>query len=194
MRYLLFLPAVFFFALMMYGIRHDRKKVAAKAAAKAERAAQRTAKRETCAESSKQPKASPAPSVAAPVQAVQANQPTSAAAPVQAAPADRLHNAPQFAGNNVFAREVVAFTGTLDGMNRQEAINAVTRNGGKAFDSMPACTTLLVIGKRPGANKTQRAEQYGVRTITQDHFKALLTAPLTLTPDEFAAHFAPKEA
>ena len=96
--------------------------------------------------------------------------------------------AKMFKGNNIFAREVVAFTGTLDGMTRAEAIRAVEANGGKAFDTMPAGTTLLVVGKNPGNAKLDKADRWigQCKKITQDHFMVKLTSPLTLTPDEFA--------
>ena len=96
-------------------------------------------------------------------------------------------------GNEAFAGQVVSFTGTLPGMKRREAIAAVEANGGKAFADMPAGTTLLVVGDRPGMNKLDKADQWigQVRKITPAQFKAMLNQPLALTPDEFAARFAP---
>lgn len=97
-----------------------------------------------------------------------------------------------FKGNNMFAGHVVAFTGTLKGMTRAEAIKAVEANGGRAFDTMPAGTTLLVVGENPGAAKLDKADKWigQTRKISQEHFKFMLSAPLTCTPDEFAAAFA----
>lgn len=98
-----------------------------------------------------------------------------------------------FKGNNMFAGHVVAFTGTLKDMTRAEAIKAVEANGGRAFDTMPAGTTLLVVGENPGAAKLDKADKWIGQTckITQERFKFMLSAPLTCTPDQFAAAFAP---
>lgn len=97
-----------------------------------------------------------------------------------------------FKGNNMFAGHVVAFTGTLKGMTRAEAIKAVEANGGKAFDTMPTGTTLLVVGDKPGMGKLDKADQWigQTRKITQEQFRFMLSAPLTCTPDEFVAAFA----
>lgn len=97
-----------------------------------------------------------------------------------------------FKGNNMFAGQIVAFTGTLKDMTRAEAIKAVEANGGKAFDTMPTGTTLLVVGDKPGMGKLDKADQWigQTRKITQEQFRFMLSAPLTCTPDEFAAAFA----
>lgn len=104
-------------------------------------------------------------------------------------------------GNSAFAGQVVAFTGTLEGMTRTQAIKLVRDNGGKAFETMPVgidlCTTMLVVADelmRSGrtTNKLEKADQYigQIRKITETQFKAMLTLPLTLNPDEFAAMIA----
>lgn len=165
-------------------VEHDAQKAAAKAAKEAEAAAQPKRKRG-------RPRKTPATAQEAP-------------APVQAAP-EPVRSEPirpetisaplPFRGNNAFARQTVAFTGTLEGMTRAEAIRAVESNGGRAFETMPTGTTLLVVGEKPGADKLDKAEQRlgQVRKITQAQFMAMLAAPLTLTIDEFAKAFAPIE-
>lgn len=96
-------------------------------------------------------------------------------------------------GNEAFVGQVVAFTGTLPGMKRKEAIAAVVANGGKAYETMTAGTTLLLVGDKPGAHKMDLADRWigQVRKITPLQFKEMVNQPLTLTPDEFAARFAP---
>jgi len=90
-------------------------------------------------------------------------------------------------GNNAFVGECVAFTGTIPGMTRAQAIQAVEENGGRAFDTMPAGTTLLVVGDKPGAGKLEKADHWAVKKIDALGFWTMLHTPLTLTPDEFAA-------
>lgn len=73
---------------------------------------------------------------ARPVQApkAQAEAKAKPAAPAQAAP--QANAAPALLpgglrGNNMFGGEIVAFTGTIPGMTRREAMQAVEANGGK---------------------------------------------------------------
>lgn len=151
----------------------DAQRAAAKAAREAKAVAQPKRKRG-------RPRKEPAPE---PVQTEPIRPATVSAVPMP------------FRGNNAFAHEIVAFTGAIDGMTRAEAIKAVEANGGRAFDTMPAGTTILVVGDKPGMNKLDKADRWigQVRKITQAQFKAKLSLPLTLSPDEFAACFAPTE-
>lgn len=77
-----------------------------------------------------------------------------------------------------FAGQVVAFTGRLAGMTRQEAIDRVIRAGGKAYKTMPAGTTLLVVGDNPGMCKMDKADEWigQVRKITQAQFLAMFAS------------------
>lgn len=216
MRSLLFLPAVLIFALFFanaafQACRAARKEREAEAArkAKAEAAARVKAERDALKAAAKaareaeaqampkrkrgRPRKEPAPmqEVAQVEQNAQPVQETSVATEERTETISRASL--PFKGNNAFAGEVVAFTGTLDGMTRSEAIKAVEDNGGRAFETMPAGTTILVVGSNPGMNKLDKADRWigQVRKITQEQFRAKLTLPLTLSPDEFAAHFAP---
>ena len=95
-------------------------------------------------------------------------------------------------GNNAFAGQVVAFTGKLPGMTRREAIAAVQANGGRAYTTMPAGTTLLVVGDNPGMCKMDKADEWiaQVRKITAKQFFAMLEEPITMELEEFAALYA----
>ena len=91
-------------------------------------------------------------------------------------------------GNNAFLGQSVSFTGTLPGMTRSEAIKAVQENGGKAFDAMPASTTLLVVGSKPGTRKLDKADEWpSCKKITPEQFFIMLHQPLTFEPDDFAS-------
>lgn len=132
---------------------------------------------------------------ARPAQAPKAETKAKPAAPAQAAP--QANAAPAvlpggLRGNNMFGGEIVAFTGTIPGMTRREAMQAVEANGGKAYSTMPAATTLLVVGEKPGSEKLELAERRcgQVRRIDAAHFKFMLEQDLTVTPQEFAACFA----
>ena len=78
-------------------------------------------------------------------------------------------------------------------MTRREAVEAVQRNGGKAFDeTMPVGTTILVVGDDPGRDKLDEADKRieQVRKITPERFFEMLRRPLCLELDEFAALYA----
>lgn len=129
------------------------------------------------------------------VRPAKAKAETKPAAPAQAAP--QANAAPALLpgglrGNNMFGGEIVAFTGTIPGMTRREAMQAVEANGGKAYSTMPAAATLLVVGEKPGSEKLELAERRcgQVRKIDAAHFKFMLEQGLTVTPQEFAACFA----
>lgn len=129
--------------------------------------------------------ANPAPAVAPAVAPAKDPAPAPAPDPAPAAPVVRPI---VIQGNNAFLGECVSFTGTLPGMLRKDAIKAVRENGGRAFETMPAFTTLLVVGEKPGRNKLQQANNTpGCRTIPAAHFFALLHQPLTFDPEGFKA-------
>lgn len=204
---LLFLPAAVCFLLPLVNAvvqnhreqrerreAEERRRIKAEAAAraKAERAAQKAAARaarqaEAAAVPRRKrgrPRKNPEPALEAsaavpPIPVFKRPESVSGAAPI-------VH------GNNAFAGQTVAFTGTLPNMTRAEAIAAVTANGGRAYDTMTAGTTLLVVGDKPGMNKLDKADRWigQVRKITPAQFDAMLKLPLTLTPDEFAAMIA----
>ena len=88
-----------------------------------------------------------------------------------------VHAAPQDAPRP-FAGQVVAFTGKLSSMTRGAAIQKVIDAGGKAYKTMPAGTTLLVVGNNPGMCKMDKADEWisQVRKITEVQFLAMFAA------------------
>jgi DNA ligase (NAD+) len=71
------------------------------------------------------------------------------------------------------AGKKVCVTGAVPGMTRWEADHAIAQLGGTPTDSVTKTTNLLVIGDKPGS-KVEKAEKYGVPTMTADEFLALL--------------------
>lgn len=215
MRYLLFLPAVLFFLMPILSAMHKarvearrQREISAAKAAREEAAAQLRAQREAEkaaqeAEVAAQPKRKRGRPRKQPQEAPATQRPETIPAPSAAAdlaqvsePAPQPVVTAQRCGNNAFAGQMVAFTGTLPGMTRREAIAAVQANGGKAFEDMPAGTTMLVVGENPGMRKLDKADEWigTCRKITPAQFTAMLNQPLFLELDEAAAliraHFA----
>lgn len=65
-------------------------------------------------------------------------------------------------------------TGSLESMSRDEAKQAIRREGGTASSSVSSRTDYLVTGSNPGGRKTQDAEEHGVATIGEDEFLDML--------------------
>ena len=76
-----------------------------------------------------------------------------------------------------FAGQVVSFTGKLS-ITRREAIKKVQDAGGRAYEDMPAGTTLLVVGSKPGMKKMDKADKWigQVRKVTEAQFLAMFAA------------------
>lgn len=77
--------------------------------------------------------------------------------------------------NLPLAGEVVVVTGTVPGLSRNEANEAVEVLGGKSSGSVSAKTTLLVAGDGAGSKAT-KAQQLGIRIMPADEFAALFEA------------------
>jgi len=64
-------------------------------------------------------------------------------------------------------------TGTLSGMTREEASEAIGRLGGKVAGSVSRKTSYLLAGEEAGS-KLQKAEQLGVAVLTEEDFRRLI--------------------
>ena len=68
----------------------------------------------------------------------------------------------------------VVVTGTLESLSREAAEEAVKARGGKAPGSVSKKTSYVVVGEGPGAAKLTKAQELGVRILTEDEFLRLL--------------------
>jgi DNA ligase (NAD+) len=72
-----------------------------------------------------------------------------------------------------FRGKVFAFTGTLPGLTREEAMERVRAAGGIVRDEVTSATTCLVAGKEPG-QKANEARRLGIAIIPAEDFLRLL--------------------
>jgi DNA ligase (NAD+) len=75
--------------------------------------------------------------------------------------------------NSPFAGKTVVFTGTLTGITRSEAEEAVRRLGGKTSSSVSKATSLVVAGESAGSKLT-KAQELGVPVITEAEFVQMI--------------------
>jgi len=78
------------------------------------------------------------------------------------------------ANEGPLAGQVFVFTGTLSSMAREEAHRRVRDLGGIPSDTVTRRTTYLVVGADPGAAKLNQARRYGIPTLTEEEFLAML--------------------
>jgi len=77
--------------------------------------------------------------------------------------------------DQTLAGKSVVVTGTLEGLTREEAEEAIMARGGKSPGSVSKKTFAVVLGDSPGASKLTKAQQLEVPIVTGvDEFKALL--------------------
>jgi len=92
------------------------------------------------------------------------------AAGVQPEPVEKALGGP-------YEGQTVVFTGKLERLTRDGAEALITKLGGKAAGSVSKLTNLVVAG--PGAgSKLARAEQLGVKVMTEDEFLATVPEEL----------------
>lgn len=84
-----------------------------------------------------------------------------------------LIEAKETAGRAALEGVKVVFTGGLDRLNRREAQELVESLGGRVTSSVSKETDYVVAGTDPGS-KLERAQELGVRTMTEDEFLAFL--------------------
>jgi DNA ligase (NAD+) len=80
----------------------------------------------------------------------------------------------------VLAGEVVVFTGTLGKLTRDAAKARAAAAGANVGSSITQKTTLVVAGEKAGS-KLKKAQELGVRVVTEDEFLAM-TAPRPPSP------------
>jgi len=68
----------------------------------------------------------------------------------------------------------VVVTGTLDGLSREQAVEAIKARGGVSPGSVSSKTSYVVVGREPGAAKVNKAADLGIATLDEAQFRALL--------------------
>jgi DNA ligase (NAD+) len=71
------------------------------------------------------------------------------------------------------AGQTFVLTGTLQGLTREEATEAITALGGKVSGSVSRKTTYVVVGDDPGT-KLEKARELGVKTLDEASFQHLV--------------------
>jgi DNA ligase (NAD+) len=77
------------------------------------------------------------------------------------------------AADAVFSGKTLVVTGTLSKYSREEIEELIARHGGRAASSVSKNTDFLVAGEKAGS-KLDKAQQLGVRVLSEAEFEALL--------------------
>ncbi|MDP3685756.1 MAG: BRCT domain-containing protein, partial [bacterium] len=80
---------------------------------------------------------------------------------------------PRSVGKSPFSGKTVVVTGSVPGMSREEAWDAVRRLGGKVSESVGNRTHLLVVGAEAGS-KLRKAQALKIPTMDAEAFAALV--------------------
>ena len=75
----------------------------------------------------------------------------------------------------IFSGESVVLTGTLTSFKRSEAQKLIEARGGVCQSSVTAKTTLVLAGEEAGS-KLAKAQKLGIKIITEEEFKQMLSA------------------
>lgn len=75
---------------------------------------------------------------------------------------------------DALAGKKVLVTGSVDGMTRSSAKEAVRSLGGTPSSSVSGSLDLAVLGSGPGPSKVAKINDLGITTMTGDEFLALL--------------------
>jgi DNA ligase (NAD+) len=67
-------------------------------------------------------------------------------------------------------------TGTLDGVTREEATEAIERLGGKVTGAVSRKTSYVVVGADPGS-KADKARELGIETLDEAALRRLIMTP-----------------
>ncbi|XP_033105494.1 replication factor C subunit 1-like [Anneissia japonica] len=69
-------------------------------------------------------------------------------------------------------------TGILDSIEKGDAIDLIKRHGGKVTTSISKKTKYLVVGRGAGEKKLEKAEEFGIKQLTEDDlFELIRTRP-----------------
>jgi len=74
-------------------------------------------------------------------------------------------------GGGPFEDQTIVFTGSLPSMTRQEATEAIERQGGNVTSSVSSNTDFLVVGENPGTRKREDAETNDVDELDGEEFE-----------------------
>jgi DNA ligase (NAD+) len=77
-------------------------------------------------------------------------------------------------GGLPLAGKTIVVTGTLVNYDRVGIESTIKQYGGKPTGSVSKKTDFVLVGDKPGANKTDKAKELGVKMINEDEFRQMI--------------------
>ena len=95
----------------------------------------------------------------------------------------------QEGGSNILEGKTIVISGVFNHHSRDEYKALIERHGGKNAGSISAKTSFVLAGDNMGPAKREKAEQLGVRLMTESEFLELINEKPTITTNELFLPF-----
>jgi DNA ligase (NAD+) len=95
----------------------------------------------------------------------------------------------QQGGSDILKDKTIVISGVFNHHSRDEYKALIERHGGKNAGSISAKTSFVLAGDNMGPAKREKAEQLGVRLMTESEFLELINEKPTITTNELFLPF-----
>ena len=95
----------------------------------------------------------------------------------------------QEGGSDLLKDKIIVISGVFNHHSRDEYKALIERHGGKNSGSISAKTSFVLAGDNMGPAKREKAEQLGVRLVSEAEFLEMINEKPTITSNELLLPF-----